>query len=66
MNSNYRCGSCDDICEDLIYVKTEIEKYYGIQLQKLIEPVKYPLFEDGSSANQHYGQLDCSPFEMKI
>ena len=47
-------------------LKTEIEEYYGIQLQELIEPVKYPLFEDGSSANQHYGQLDCSPFEMKI
>ena len=47
-------------------LKTEIEEYYGIQLQELIEPVKYPLFEDGSSPNQHYGQLDCSPFEMKI
>ena len=47
-------------------LKTEIEEYYDTQLQELIEPVKYPLFEDGSSANQHYGQLDCSPFEMKI
>lgn len=47
-------------------LKNEVEKYYHTKLQDLKEPLKYPLFNDGNNEDQHYGELDCSPFEMGL
>ena len=52
--------------ENLNNLKKEIEKNFNTKLQDFYEPMKYPLYKDGMSAIDHYGILDCSPYENQI